>query len=176
MAEKAKLKAWHTKDVKRFMQAKIDESSVYALALRPDAKVIAAAGGDGIVRFIDTATGALTHCGKKRGTWRCEILAEERSDHRQASARTRRDRRERVPKVVDPHVIDASRRSDALPGVLKVNQWLAVSPSFPARREHVRIARELRLRLQQRHCRRVQPDNLDAASAPPLFRPARPHR
>ena len=33
---------------------------------------------DGFVR-LDTRTGALTHCGKRDGTWRCDVLAEERS-------------------------------------------------------------------------------------------------
>lgn len=34
---------------------------------------------DGFVR-LDTRTGALTHCGKRDGAWRCDVLAEERSD------------------------------------------------------------------------------------------------
>jgi len=34
---------------------------------------------DGFVR-LDTKTGALTHCKKQEGIWRCEILAEERPD------------------------------------------------------------------------------------------------
>jgi len=34
---------------------------------------------DGFVR-LDTTTGALTHCKKQEGVWRCEILAEERPD------------------------------------------------------------------------------------------------
>jgi hypothetical protein len=34
---------------------------------------------DGFVR-LDTRTGAMTHCGKQEGAWRCDVLAEERSD------------------------------------------------------------------------------------------------
>jgi hypothetical protein len=34
---------------------------------------------DGFVR-LDTRTGALTHCGKQEGAWRCDVMAEERSD------------------------------------------------------------------------------------------------
>ena len=34
---------------------------------------------DGFVR-LDTRTGAMTHCGKREGAWRCDVLAEERSD------------------------------------------------------------------------------------------------
>lgn len=35
--------------------------------------------GDGFVR-LDTETGALTHCDKSVGVWRCRTIAEERSD------------------------------------------------------------------------------------------------
>lgn len=35
--------------------------------------------GDGFVR-LDTETGALTHCDKSAGVWRCRTIAEERSD------------------------------------------------------------------------------------------------
>jgi hypothetical protein len=34
---------------------------------------------DGFTR-LDTATGALSHCGKQDGIWRCAVLAEARSD------------------------------------------------------------------------------------------------
>jgi hypothetical protein len=34
---------------------------------------------DGFVR-LDTRTGAMTHCGKRAGAWRCDVLAEERSE------------------------------------------------------------------------------------------------
>lgn len=34
---------------------------------------------DGFVR-LDTMTGAVSHCHKREGTWRCDALAEERTD------------------------------------------------------------------------------------------------
>lgn len=33
---------------------------------------------DGFIR-LDTETGATTHCGRREGVWRCDVLAEDRS-------------------------------------------------------------------------------------------------
>jgi hypothetical protein len=33
---------------------------------------------DGFVR-LDTRTGAMTHCGKREGAWRCDVLADDRA-------------------------------------------------------------------------------------------------
>lgn len=45
----------------------------------PSSRYQIAPDEDGFVR-LDTRTGAMTHCGKREGAWRCDVLAEERSD------------------------------------------------------------------------------------------------
>ena len=56
--ENKSLQEYRDKGMKEIARIKID-SGVYALALRPDAKVVAAAGGDGKVRLFDAVTGKL---------------------------------------------------------------------------------------------------------------------
>ena len=48
-------------------------------ASAPSGRYQIAPDEDGFVR-LDTRTGAMTHCGKRDGAWRCDVLAEERSD------------------------------------------------------------------------------------------------
>jgi hypothetical protein len=48
-------------------------------ASAPSGRYQIAPDEDGFVR-LDTRTGAMTHCGKREGAWRCDVLAEERSD------------------------------------------------------------------------------------------------
>jgi hypothetical protein len=48
-------------------------------ASAPSGRYQIAPDDDGFVR-LDTRTGAMTHCGKREGAWRCDVLAEERSD------------------------------------------------------------------------------------------------
>ena len=56
--ERKKLEEYRDKGMKLVANIKID-SGVYALAIRPDAKIVAAAGGDGKIRLFDAASGKL---------------------------------------------------------------------------------------------------------------------
>ena len=56
--EKKQLAEFESKMGARVFQAKIDESSVYAVAFRPDGGAVAAAGGDGKIRVYDIKGGA----------------------------------------------------------------------------------------------------------------------
>jgi len=57
--ETKKLEEYHTRDVQLIAQRSVPEAALYAVAFAPDGKHIAAAGGDGQVRIIDAATGAV---------------------------------------------------------------------------------------------------------------------
>ena len=54
-----KLQAYHTQSVKVLAQCSVPETALYAVAFAADGRQIAAAGGDGQVRIIDAATGAV---------------------------------------------------------------------------------------------------------------------
>ena len=57
--EAADLEKYHTDGVKQIASIKVPQGGIYAIAFRPDRKVLAAAGADGSVRFIDPETGSL---------------------------------------------------------------------------------------------------------------------
>jgi WD40 repeat protein/mono/diheme cytochrome c family protein len=56
-AENEALEKYKREGVRRVAQLKVPQGIVYAVAFRPDGQVVAAAGGDGLVRFIETETG-----------------------------------------------------------------------------------------------------------------------
>jgi hypothetical protein len=47
-------------------------------AAAPSGRYQIAPDEDGFVR-LDTRTGAMTHCGKREGAWRCDVLADDRA-------------------------------------------------------------------------------------------------
>jgi WD40 repeat protein/mono/diheme cytochrome c family protein len=57
--EAATLEKYHAQGVKQIASIKIPESAIYAVAFRPDGKVLAAAGTDGMVRMFNPETGSL---------------------------------------------------------------------------------------------------------------------
>jgi WD40 repeat protein len=57
--ERKAMEAYKEKGAKLAWQLKIPESPIYAVALDPSGKWVAAAGGDGIVRLIDAGSGAI---------------------------------------------------------------------------------------------------------------------
>jgi WD40 repeat protein/mono/diheme cytochrome c family protein len=58
-AENEALEKYKVEGVKRLAHVKIDQGIVYAVAIRPDGKVVATAGGDGVVRLLETDGGKL---------------------------------------------------------------------------------------------------------------------
>ncbi|MFQ5732348.1 MAG: c-type cytochrome domain-containing protein, partial [Planctomycetaceae bacterium] len=58
-AEKRKLASYQVKGVKTVSEFVVPESGLYAVALNPSGKIVAAAGSDGKVRLIDAETGRL---------------------------------------------------------------------------------------------------------------------
>ena len=52
-----KLDDYRSKDINRIVDLKIDESPLYAVAFHPTQRIVAAAGGDGVIRLIDTESG-----------------------------------------------------------------------------------------------------------------------
>jgi WD40 repeat protein len=58
-AEAAALEKYHADGVKRIANVKVPQGGIYAVAFRPDGKLLAAAGADGMVRFYDPESGAL---------------------------------------------------------------------------------------------------------------------
>ncbi len=58
-AEAAALDHYQTQGVKQIASVKVPGSAIYALAFRPDGKVLAAAGADGLVRLFNPETGSI---------------------------------------------------------------------------------------------------------------------
>ncbi len=58
-AESAALDAYHKQGVKLVSRVKVRAGGVYSVVFRPDGKVLAAAGGDGIIRLIDPEQGKI---------------------------------------------------------------------------------------------------------------------
>ena len=58
-AEVAALDKYHKEGVKQIARVKVPQGGIYALSFRPDGKVVAAAGSDGMIRFVNPETGAL---------------------------------------------------------------------------------------------------------------------
>jgi WD40 repeat protein/mono/diheme cytochrome c family protein len=57
--EAAALEKYHNEGVKQVANVKFKDGGIYAVAFRPDGKIVAAAGAGGIVRLINPETGSL---------------------------------------------------------------------------------------------------------------------
>ena len=57
--EAAALEKYHKDGVKQIANVKMPQGGIYAVAFRPDGKVLAAAGADGMVRLFNPETGSL---------------------------------------------------------------------------------------------------------------------
>jgi WD40 repeat protein/mono/diheme cytochrome c family protein len=57
--ENAAVEAYHKAGVKQVASVKLRQGGVYAVAFRPDSKLLAAAGGDGIVRLFNPESGSI---------------------------------------------------------------------------------------------------------------------
>lgn len=57
--EQAAVAAYHKEGVRQISGVKILQGGVYAVAFRPDGQVLAAAGGDGVIRLIHPETGSI---------------------------------------------------------------------------------------------------------------------
>ena len=58
--ETIKVDKFHTDGIKEIAKVDVPDSGIYALAISPDDKTVAAAGSDGRVRFINTLNGKVT--------------------------------------------------------------------------------------------------------------------
>jgi WD40 repeat protein len=58
-AEAAELEKYHKDGVKQVANVKVRDGGIYAVAFRPDGKVVAAAGAGGVVRFFNPESGSL---------------------------------------------------------------------------------------------------------------------
>jgi WD40 repeat protein/mono/diheme cytochrome c family protein len=58
-AEAAALEKYHNEGVKQITDVKVPQGGIYAVAFRPDRKVVAAAGADGMVRYFNPESGSL---------------------------------------------------------------------------------------------------------------------
>ena len=56
-ADQKKLDDYRTKDIKRIAQVNVEDAPLFAVAFSPDGKTVAATGGDGKIRLIETETG-----------------------------------------------------------------------------------------------------------------------
>ncbi|MGP0070054.1 MAG: c-type cytochrome domain-containing protein, partial [Isosphaeraceae bacterium] len=57
-AEAAALEKYHKEGVKQIASVKVPQGGIYAVAFRPDGKVLAAAGADGVIRLLNPETGS----------------------------------------------------------------------------------------------------------------------
>src|SRR5262249_52314434 len=57
-AEATALEKYHKEGIKEIARVKVAQGAIYTVAFRPDGKVLAAAGSDGIVRLLNPQTGA----------------------------------------------------------------------------------------------------------------------
>ncbi|MDA1053642.1 MAG: DUF1549 domain-containing protein [Planctomycetota bacterium] len=57
--EQTKIDEYRTKNINRIAQVLSDNAALYAVAFSPDGKTIAATGGDGVVRLVETDTGKI---------------------------------------------------------------------------------------------------------------------
>jgi WD40 repeat protein/mono/diheme cytochrome c family protein len=57
-AEAAALEKYHKEGVKQIAGVKVPQGGIYAVAFRPDGKVLAAAGADGMIRLLNPETGS----------------------------------------------------------------------------------------------------------------------
>jgi WD40 repeat protein len=58
-AETTALEQYHQAGVKQIANVKVSQGGIYAVAFRPDGKLLAAAGADGMVRYFNPESGAL---------------------------------------------------------------------------------------------------------------------
>ena len=56
--ENATLEKYHKAGVKQIASIKVPQGGIYAVAFRPDGKVLAAAGADGVIRLLNPETGS----------------------------------------------------------------------------------------------------------------------
>src|SRR5262249_7380472 len=57
-AENAELDKYHKEGVREISRVKVPQGGIYAVAFRPDGKVLAAAGADGIIRLLNPENGS----------------------------------------------------------------------------------------------------------------------
>ncbi|MBI2480499.1 MAG: PD40 domain-containing protein, partial [Planctomycetia bacterium] len=57
--EQTKLDEYRTKNINRLAQVLSDNAALYAVTFSPDGKTVAAAGGDGVVRIVETESGKI---------------------------------------------------------------------------------------------------------------------
>ncbi len=57
-AENAELEKYHKDGVREIARVKVPQGGIYAVAFRPDGKVLAAAGADGIIRLLNPEKGS----------------------------------------------------------------------------------------------------------------------